>query len=128
LETSRANGRIVRWGCRYATGFTGEWLWWVDEFVSCLERRWAMATPRRKISKPERKERDALMRVINLVLVMVIRRLFDDGWTTEQVALAYGQIQNETGRIAIDNASPDWQYVDDTKVAEAVYAAVKAGQ
>jgi hypothetical protein len=68
------------------------------------------------------------MRVINLVLVMVIRRLFDDGWTTEQVALAYGQIQNETGRIAIDNASPDWQYVDDTKVAEAVYAAVKAGQ
>lgn len=87
-----------------------------------------MATPRRKIPKSERKERDALARVNNLVLVMVIRRLFDDGWTTEQVALAYEQIQNETGRIVIALAMPGWQYVDETRVADEVYATVKAGQ
>ena len=99
-----------------------------------------MAAPRRKISKPERKERDALTRVNNLVLVMVIRRLFDDGWTTEQVALAYGQIQNETGRITIAHAKTNWhhvdethivpnfQYVYETKAADEVYAAVKASE
>ena len=87
-----------------------------------------MAAPRRKISKPERKERDALTRVNNLVLVMVIRRLFDDGWTTEQVALAYEQIQQQTGRTLVAQAMPGWQYVDETKVADAVYAAVKAEQ
>jgi len=87
-----------------------------------------MASPRRKISQAERKERDALTRVINLVYVMVIRRLFDDGWTTEQVALAYEQIQNETGRIVIAYAMPDWKYVDETKAADEVYAAVKKGQ
>ena len=87
-----------------------------------------MAAPRRKISKPERKERDALTRVNNLVLVMVIRRLFDDGWTTEQVALAYAQIQNETGRIVVAHANRGWQYVDETKAADDVYAAVTAGQ
>lgn len=87
-----------------------------------------MASPRRKISKPERKERDALMRVINLVLVMVVRRLFDEGWTIEQVALAYEQIQKRAGRIVIAHAMPDWQYVDETKAAGEVYAAVKGLQ
>lgn len=87
-----------------------------------------MAAPRRKISKQERKERDAIMRVVNLVLVMVSRQLFDEGWTDEQVALAYGQMQKEAGRIVIDHAMPDWQYVDEKKVADEVYAAVKGLQ
>jgi hypothetical protein len=99
-----------------------------------------MAAPRRKISQAERKDRDALERVRNLVHVMVIRRLFDDGWTTEKVALAYEQILKELGRITIAHAKAKWhrvdethivpnfQYVDETKVADEVYAAVKAGQ
>lgn len=87
-----------------------------------------MATQRRKISKAERKERDASMRVLNWVIVIVIRRLFDEGWTTEQVALAYEKIQKETGRIVIAHAMPNWQYVDEMKVADEVYAAVKADQ
>ena len=87
-----------------------------------------MATPRRKISQAERKERDASMRVLNWVIVSVIRRLFDEGWTTEQVALAYAQIQNETGRIVVAHANRGWQYVDETKAADDVYAAVTAGQ
>ena len=96
-----------------------------------------MAAPRRKITPAERKDRDAISRVDNLVHVMVIRRLFDDGWTTEKVALAYEQIQKEIGRITIAHAKPNWhhvdethivpnfQYVDETKVAGEVYAAVK---
>jgi|688.fasta_scaffold1207571_2 hypothetical protein len=99
-----------------------------------------MASPRRKISQAERKERDALERVRNFILVIVIRRLFDEGWTTEQVALAYGQIQKETGHIVTTQAVrgwhhvdethivPNFQYVDETKVADEVYAAVKASQ
>lgn len=99
-----------------------------------------MAAPRRKISQAERKDRDALDRVRNLVHVMVIRRLFDDGWTTEKVALAYKQILNEVGRLTIAHAKTNWhrvnethivpkfQYVDETKVADEVYAAVKASQ
>lgn len=87
-----------------------------------------MANSRRKISQAERKERDASMRVLNWVIVIVIRRLFDEGWTTEQVALAYAQIQKETGRIVVAHANLGWQYVDETKAADEVYAAVKAGQ
>jgi len=99
-----------------------------------------MAAPRRKITPAERKDRDALDRVHNLVHVMVIRRLFDDGWTTEEVALAYGQIQKEVGRSTIAHAKPNWhhvdethvvpnfQYVDETKVADEVYAAVRASR
>ena len=99
-----------------------------------------MAAPRRKITPAERKDRDAIIRVQNLVHVIVIRRLFDEGWTTEQVALAYEQIQKEIGRITIAHAKPNWhhvdethivpnfQYVDETKVADEVYAAVKASQ
>jgi hypothetical protein len=87
-----------------------------------------MAAPRRKITPAERKERDASMRVLNWVIVIVIRRLFDDGWTTGQVAVVYEQIQRQAGRIVIARAMPDWQYVDETKVADEVYAAVKASQ
>ena len=87
-----------------------------------------MASPRRKIPKPERKDRDAIMRVINLIVVMVVHRLFDDGWEDGQVAVAYEQILREAGRIAIAAAMPNWQYVDEKKVADEVYAAVKAGQ
>jgi hypothetical protein len=83
-----------------------------------------MAAPRRKISKEERKGRDALMRVVNWVHVMVIRRLFDEGWTTSQVVLAYEKIQREAGRIAIAHAMPDWHYVDETQVADEVYQSV----
>lgn len=86
-----------------------------------------MAAPRRKISKEERKQRDALMRVANWVHVLVIRRLFDEGWTTEQVALAYDKIQRETGRLAIAHAMPNWQYVDQSQVADEVYAKVTRG-
>ena len=95
---------------------------------------------RRKISAAERKDRDAIIRVRNLVHVMVIRRLFEDGWTTEKVALEYQQIEKEIGRITLAQAKPNWhhvdethvvpsfQYVDETKVANEVYAAVKASQ
>jgi len=37
-----------------------------------------MASARRKISKQERKERDALMRVIEWASVLAVKRLFDD--------------------------------------------------
>jgi hypothetical protein len=85
-----------------------------------------VGAPRRKISKMQRKDRDAIMRVVNWVHILVIRRLFDEGWTTEQVVVAYETIQAETGRIAIAHAIPDWQYVDEKKVADEVYAAVTA--
>ena len=77
------------------------------KLFSRTERASAMAE-RRKISAAERKERDALTRVRKLVLVMVIRRLFDDGWTTEQVALAYEHFQRETGGIVIAYSTPGW--------------------
>jgi hypothetical protein len=48
------------------------------KLFSRKERTFAMAE-RRKISAAERKERDALMRVLNWVNVLVIRRLFDEG-------------------------------------------------
>lgn len=80
-----------------------------------------------KISKAERQGRDALMRIVNWVHIIVIRRLFDEGWTTDQVVAAYDKIQSETGKIAIAHAMPDWHYVDEKQVADEVYAAVKGG-
>jgi hypothetical protein len=83
-----------------------------------------MASSRRRISKAERQERDALMRVINWVHVIVIRRLFDDGLSTSDVAMLYPSMQREAGRIAIAHAMPDWHYVDETQVADLVYASM----
>ncbi len=87
-----------------------------------------MGGSRRKISKEERQERDALMRVVNWVHVLVIRRLFDEGWTTEQVVLAYDKIQAVTGRTVIGHAHPNYGYVDEKRVADEVYAEVMAEQ
>lgn len=87
-----------------------------------------MGAPRRKISKQERKGRDALMRVANWVHVLVFRRLFDEGWTTEQVAMAYEKIQAQTARLVIARAMPDWGYVDEKQVADEVYATVIGGE
>lgn len=84
-----------------------------------------MANARRKITKKERKGRDALMRVVNWVHILVIKRLFDEGKTVSDVALLYDKIQRETGRIAIEHAMPDWHYVDETQVAELVYQSLK---
>ena len=81
----------------------------------------------RKISPEERQGRDALMRIVNWVHIIVIRRLFDEGWTTDQVVAAYDKIQSETGKIAIALAMPDWHYVCEKQVADEVYAAVKGG-
>ena len=86
-----------------------------------------MTGPRRKISAAEHKNRDALMRVVNLVVVLVIRRLFDEGSTTEQVALSFDKVYREAGRISAAQSAPGWQYVDETKVADEVYVAVLAG-
>ncbi len=83
-----------------------------------------MAAPRKKITAAERKNRDAAERVMNLIQVLVIRRLFDEGWTNENVALAYTNIQNETGRVVLAYAMPGWKYVDETKAAAEVYASV----
>ena len=83
-----------------------------------------MGGSRRKISKEERQERDALMRVVNWVHVLVILRLFDDGWTTEQVALAYDKMHVVTGRTVIGHAHPNHGYVDENRVADKVYAEV----
>lgn len=86
-----------------------------------------MAAPRRKISKQERQGRDALMRVVNWVHILVIRRLFDEGWSTADVVAVYEKIQQESGKIAIAHAMPDWHYVDEQQVADEVYAAIKGG-
>ena len=69
-------------------------------------------------------ESGCVQRVINLINVFVIRRLFDEGWTNENVALAYTNIQNETGRVVLAHAMPGWKYVDETKAAAEVYASV----
>ena len=87
-----------------------------------------MAAPRRKISKEERKGRDALMREVNWVHILVIRRLFDEGWTTSQVVAAYDKLQREAGKIAIAHAMPDWHYVNETQVADEVYQSVTGGE
>jgi hypothetical protein len=86
-----------------------------------------MAAHRRKISKQERQGRDALMRVVNWVHILVIRRLFDEGLSTADVVAVYEKIQQESGKIAIAHAMPDWHYVDETQVADEVYAAIKGG-
>ena len=80
-----------------------------------------------KISKEERQDRDALMRIVNWVHIIVIRRLFDEGWTNNQVVASYEKIQREAGKIAIAHAMPDWHYVCEKEVADEVYAAVKGG-
>lgn len=84
-----------------------------------------MSAPRRKISKAERRGRNALMRVVNWVHILVIRRLFDEGWSTADVVLWYDKIQQETGRIALAHALPDWHYVDEKQVADEVYDTIK---
>lgn len=83
-----------------------------------------MASPRRKISKEERKQRDALMRVHNFVIVLVIRKLFDSGASNSDVAILFDRIQRETGRLCIAHAMPDWSYVDESQVAWEVFNSV----
>lgn len=78
----------------------------------------------RRITKAERQERDALMRVINLVHIIVIDRLLKEGWGVREIAEVYENIQREAGRIAIEEAGPDWNFVDENKVAERVHASV----
>ena len=87
-----------------------------------------MAAPRRKISKDERKQRDALMRVHNWVVLLVLKRLFDEGNTVGDVSPLFDAIQRETGRITLAHAMPGWQWVDETQVAAEVYDAVHAGR
>lgn len=78
----------------------------------------------RKITKEERQERDALMRVINLVHITVIDRLIKEGWGVQEIAEVYENIQREAGRIAIGAAGQDWNFVDENEVAERVHALV----
>ena len=86
-----------------------------------------MASPRRKISKEERKQRDALMRVHNFVIVLVVRRLFDEGRAPSEVAVMFDRIQQETGRLCLAHAMPDWHYVDESQVAWEVFNCVTEG-
>ena len=86
-----------------------------------------MAAPRRKISASERKGRDATMRVHNWVVVLVMRRLFDDGFSTSDVCLMYERLQREAGRIVLAHATPDWHWVDETQAADEVYKSVLRG-
>lgn len=86
-----------------------------------------MASQRRKISKEERKQRDALMRVHHWVVVLVLRRLFDAGWDNERVVLAFDRVQHETGRLCLVHAMPDWHWVDEKQVADEVYELITTG-
>lgn len=86
-----------------------------------------MAAPRRKISKEERKGRDALMRLHHWVVVLIMKRLFDEGRTTEEVYMLFDKLQRETGRILLLHAMPDWHWVDEKQAADEVYASITSG-
>lgn len=86
-----------------------------------------MAAPRRRITAREAQARKALMRVVNWVHILVIRRLFDAGRSTEDVVLLYDLLQKEAGRIALLHAMPDWHYVDEKQVADEVYDSITKG-
>jgi hypothetical protein len=86
-----------------------------------------MAKARRTITKEERKGRDALMRIHNWVVVVVTKRLFDDGRTTDEVYMLFDKLQRETGRILLLHSMPDWHWVDQRQAADEVYESLTSG-
>lgn len=50
-----------------------------------------MATKRRRITKEERARRDELMWCVEMAHIMVLRRMFDERWTDEEIAAVYRQ-------------------------------------
>jgi hypothetical protein len=86
-----------------------------------------MAAPRRKISKEERQHREALMRSCNWVVVWVIRRLFDEGWTTDEVAPQFERIQREAGRICVEEDAIYGNALDELMIAGEVIRLLSRG-
>jgi hypothetical protein len=86
-----------------------------------------MAKARRTITKEERKGRDALMRIHHWVVVVVTKRLFDDGRTTDEVYMLFDKLQRETGRILLLHSMPDWHWVDQGRAADEVYESLTSG-
>lgn len=86
-----------------------------------------MAAPRRKISTEERQQREALMSSCNWVVVWVIRRLFDDGWTTDEVAPQFERIQREAGRLCVERAAAEDGGMDELRVAGEVIRLISKG-
>jgi len=86
-----------------------------------------MAAPRRKISKEERQHRDELMSSCNWVVVWVIRRLFDLGWTTDEVAPQFERIQREAGRICVKEDAIRGNALDELMIAGEVMRLLSLG-
>jgi hypothetical protein len=86
-----------------------------------------MAAPRRKISKEERHRRDELMSSCNWVVVWVIRRLFDKGWTTDEVAPQFERIQREAGRICVEEDAICGNELDELMIAGDVMRLLSLG-
>jgi hypothetical protein len=86
-----------------------------------------MAAPRRKISKEERQRRDELMSSCNWVVVWVIRRLFDEGWTTDEVAPQFERIQREAGRICVEEDAICGNELDELMIAGEVMRLLSLG-
>ena len=80
--------------------------------------------PQRVITKEERAERDALMRATTWAAIRVMHRLFQDGKTTDQVALLYDRIFREAGNAAA--LHPDWHTIDPMAVAGTVYVSLRS--
>jgi hypothetical protein len=86
-----------------------------------------MAAPRRKISKEERQHRGELMSSCNWVVVWVIRRLFDKGWTTDEVAPQFERIQREAGRICVEEDAICGNELDELMIAGKVMRLLSLG-
>ena len=86
-----------------------------------------MAAPRRKISKEERQQKDALMSSCNWVVVWVIRRLFDEGGTTDEVAPQFERIQREAGRLCVERAALGEGEMDELRIAGEVIRLISQG-
>jgi len=86
-----------------------------------------MAAPRRKISKEERQRRDELMSSCKWVVVWVIRRLFDKGWTTDLVAPQFERIQREAGRLCLEHSAICGNELDELMIAGEVMRLLSLG-
>lgn len=79
-----------------------------------------MKTPKRKITKAEREERNGIMEKIAWSRVLVVRRLVEGGWTNMELANVWNAMDEAIAHHVIAQSQPSHHWCDESHVAEIV--------
>lgn len=75
---------------------------------------------KKRLTKAVRENRDGIMRKIEWVRILVVRRLIEAGWTNQQLANTWAAMEKESARLVISHSQPDHNWCDEAEVADIV--------